>query len=131
MSNNVNVLSSIQKGDVVQTKNLQIVTRQGTKIDMDNPQISKIKSKEDYPNPGEQKQLYNDASIIFQELAAHEENDDFGQKTTNELIKLINKDESVTKLIDLMYNIKNTSSEDKWDKSICSLNQKINKMTTL
>ena len=69
---NVNVLSSVQKCDIVQTKNLQIVTWKGTNFGMDNTQISKIKSREDYPNPMEQKRLYNDASNIFQELAAHE-----------------------------------------------------------
>ena len=42
---NINLLSSVRKCDIVQTKNLQIVTRQGTKIGMENPQISKIKSK--------------------------------------------------------------------------------------
>ena len=80
---NVNVLSSVQKCDIIQTNKLQIVTKQGTKIRRDNPQISKIKSKEDYPNPSEQKRLYNDASNIFQELAAHEENDDSRNKITN------------------------------------------------
>ena len=64
--NNVNVLSSVWKYDIVQPKNSQIVTWQGTKIGIDNPQISKIKSKEDDPNPIEQKWLYNDASIMFQ-----------------------------------------------------------------
>ena len=53
--NNVNVLSSVHKYDVIQTKNLQIVARQGTKIGIDNLQISKIKSKNFYPNPIEQK----------------------------------------------------------------------------
>ena len=38
---NVNVLSCVQKNDVVNTKNLHIVTRQGTKIGADNPKISK------------------------------------------------------------------------------------------
>ena len=54
---NVNVLSSVQKCDVVRTKNLQIVTHQGTKTSMDNPKISKVKNKDDYPNPVIQKQL--------------------------------------------------------------------------
>ena len=106
-------MSSIQRCDVVQTKNLEIITRQGTKNGMDNPKISKIKNKEDYPNPAIQKQLYNDASNIFEELAAHEETDDSRQKIAKELIKLINTDDSVAKLIDLMYNLKNNSAEDK------------------
>ena len=62
---NVNVLSCVQICDVVRTKNLHIVTRQGTKIGGDNPKISKIKDKNEYPNPTKQKQLYNDASIMF------------------------------------------------------------------
>ena len=40
---NVNVLSCVQKHDVINTKNLHIVTRQGTKIGSDNPHISKMK----------------------------------------------------------------------------------------
>ena len=47
---NVNVLSCVQKHDVINTKNLHIVTRQGTKIRNDNPCISKIKEQNDYPN---------------------------------------------------------------------------------
>ena len=42
---NVNVLSSVKKCDVVRTKNIQILARQGTKDGMDNPQISKINNK--------------------------------------------------------------------------------------
>ena len=109
---NINVLSSVHKCDIVQTKNLQIVTQQGTKNGMDNPQIRKIKSKEDYPNPDEKK-LYNDASNIFKEVATHEENDDSWQKITSELIKLINNLDSDAKLIDLMYNLKTNFGEDK------------------
>ena len=91
---------------------------------MDNPKIRKIKNKEDYPNPAIQKKLYNDASNIFQELDAQEEIDDSRQNITKELIKLINTDDSVAKLIDLIYNLKNNYGEDKEAKSICSLNQK-------
>ena len=58
------------------TKNLQIVTRQGTKIDNDNPKIRKIKIKDDYHNPVIQKKLFNDASNIFQELVVQEVTDD-------------------------------------------------------
>ena len=51
MKNNVNVLSCVQKHDVLTTKNLHIVTRQGTKIGPDNPQVSKIKDTNVYPDP--------------------------------------------------------------------------------
>ena len=49
---------------------------------MDNPQISKIRNKDDYHNLAKQKQLYNDASNIFQEIVAQEETDDSRQKIT-------------------------------------------------
>ena len=69
---NVNILSCVQKHDVIHTKNLHIVTRQGTKIGNDNPCISKIKEKNDYPNPSKQKQLYKDASNMFKEFSRQE-----------------------------------------------------------
>ena len=74
--NNVSILSSLQKCDVVRTKNLQIIIQQGNFFSMDNPNIRKIKNKEDYPNHAIQNQLYNDASNIFQELVVQEVNDD-------------------------------------------------------
>ena len=52
---NFNVLSCVQKHDVMNTKNLHIVTRRGTKNGNDNPRISKIKENNDYPNPTKQK----------------------------------------------------------------------------
>ena len=48
---NVNDFLCVQKSDVICTKNLQIVTTQGTKTSSDNPRISEIKGKYDYPNP--------------------------------------------------------------------------------
>ena len=48
---NVNVLSCVQKHDVLTTKNLHIVTQQGTKTGPDKPQISKIKDTNFYPDP--------------------------------------------------------------------------------
>ena len=66
---------------------------------MDNPKIRKINNKEDYPNPVIQKQLYNDALNIFQELVAQEVTDDARQKMSQELINLIHNDNSIAKLI--------------------------------
>ena len=48
---NVNVLSRVQKSDIICTNNLHIVTRQGMKTRSDNPRISNIKDKNEYPNP--------------------------------------------------------------------------------
>ena len=73
---NVNVLSCVQKHDVIHTKNLYIVTQQGTKIRNDNPRIRKMKEKNDYPSPKKKKQLYNDASNMFQDFSRQEAVDD-------------------------------------------------------
>ena len=53
-----NVLSCVQKNDVINTKNLHIVTQQGTKTGSDNPRISKIKEKNVYPDPVKEKKMY-------------------------------------------------------------------------
>ena len=58
MKKNVNVLSCVQKHDVINTKNLHIVTWQGTKIGANNPRITKIKEKNVYPDPLKEKQAY-------------------------------------------------------------------------
>ena len=59
----------MQKHDVITTKNLHIVTRQGTKIGPDNPQISKIQETNVYPNPQHEKQIYKEATHVFQSIA--------------------------------------------------------------
>ena len=110
---NVNVLLSVQKCDFIATNNLQLVTRKGTKIGNDNPQIRKTKKKYDYPNLIIQKQLYNDASDIFQELASEEIINDNQQNMVQEIIDLMHKDNSIAQFIDLLYNIKNKSGADK------------------
>ena len=56
-------MSCVNKCDIIPTKNLHVVTRQGTKIGNDNPCISKIKNKDNYPNPIKQNKLYNDVRI--------------------------------------------------------------------
>ena len=54
---NVNFLSCVKKNDIIRTKNLHIVTRQEMKIGSENPRISKIKDKNEYPNPIKQKTI--------------------------------------------------------------------------
>ena len=70
---NVNVLSCVQKHDVLTTKNLHIVTRQGTKTGPDNPQISKIIDDNVYPDPMRGKQTYQEATHIFHDIAQQED----------------------------------------------------------
>ena len=86
---NVNVLSCVQKNDIINTNNLHIITRQGMKIGNDNPQISKIKEKNVYPNPVKEKQIYKYATNIFREFARQEEEEDNRQDIVKELIHLV------------------------------------------
>ena len=55
----------MQKNDVLNTNNLHIVTRQGTKTGNDNPWINKIKEKNVYPNPVKEKQIYKEETNVF------------------------------------------------------------------
>ena len=98
---NVNVFLCIQKHDVINTKNLHIVTQQGTKIGSDNPRIRKIKEKNDYPNLTKEKQLYKNATNIFKEFAWQANVDDSRRSTVNELICLVQEDKVVSQFIDL------------------------------
>ena len=66
---NVNVLSCVQKNDVINTNKLHIVTQQGTKTGSDNPRISKIKDKNVYLDPLKEKQTYKEATNLFKEFA--------------------------------------------------------------
>ena len=65
---NVNVLSCIQKHDIINTNNLHIVTWQGTKIGNENPRISKIKEKNDYPDPVKQKNYIKTQQMYLENL---------------------------------------------------------------
>ena len=66
---NVNVLSCVQKNDVITTKNLHIVTRQGTKTGLDKPRISKIKDTNIYLDPIKENQTYKQETHVFQDIA--------------------------------------------------------------
>ena len=70
--NNVNVLSCVQKNDVITTKNLHIVTRQGTKTGPDNPRISKITHTNTYLDPSTEQHTYQEATHIFLLILAHD-----------------------------------------------------------
>ena len=66
---NVNVFSCVQKNDVINTKKLHIITRQGTKTGNDNPRISKITEKTVYTDPLKEKQTYKEETNVFKEFA--------------------------------------------------------------
>ena len=121
---NVNVLSCVQKNDVITTKNLHIVTRQGTKTGPDNPQISKIKNTNAYPDPSREQQTYQESTHIFHNIARQEDTTNNRPSTLHQLIQIIQSDKLVAQFIDLLHTLKGTNSAEKQTKNICSLNQK-------
>lgn len=60
----------VPKSDVPNVKNLQIVTRFGTRTgyDKDRIELIKIIDKNDYPNSKKQKELFRNASKMFEEI---------------------------------------------------------------
>ena len=63
---NPNLLSNVPKNYVIKHKNLQIFTRQETKIGIDNTQVTKFPSKDcNYPQINQDKYVLNNASRIF------------------------------------------------------------------
>ena len=108
---NVNVLSCVKKNDVITTKNLHIVTRQGTKIGLDKPRISNIKDTNVYPDPMKEKQTYKQATHVFQDISRQEELDNSRPNTIHQLIQVAQIDKSVSQFIDLLHEIKGTNPE--------------------
>ena len=88
----LNILSSVPKKDVIKHKNLQIITRQGTKIDHDNTQVTNLRSKDcNYPQINQQKYVINNDSIIFEYITQEEDTQECRNKTLNGLFQLLTK----------------------------------------
>ena len=64
----VNILSCVPKGDVHSAKNLQIRTWCGTRTGYDKDKIEPINNieKNDYPNSQKHKDLFKNASKMFE-----------------------------------------------------------------
>ena len=71
---NVNLLSKVPKHEILNSKNMHIVTRQGTKIGEGNQNIIKVINKQRYyPNLSKHKEIVKDACRIIEELAKEED----------------------------------------------------------
>ena len=69
------------------------------------------------------KKTYKEETNVFKEFAQQEQAHDNRHNTINELIQLIQNDNSVSQFIDFLYEIKCNNSK-KQTKNICSLNKK-------
>ena len=68
--------------------------------------------------------IFNNVSKIFEELAHEEENEKSKNKTLNELLQLLTKEEVVSILTYLMYMARNNTSNEIFYKNLCFPNQK-------
>ena len=71
----VNSLSCVPRSNVNFSKNLQVITRCGTRTGFDKNTIAPIKhiQKNDYPNCQTRKELFKDAEKVFEEMIANED----------------------------------------------------------
>ena len=71
----VNNLLWVPKSDVHSAKNLQVITRCGTRTSYDKDITEPIKyiEKNDYPNCKKQKNLFKYAENVFEEITANED----------------------------------------------------------
>ena len=102
----VNTLSCVPKSNITDTKNLQVITRHGTKtgLDKNEPELLKITQKDDYPNIDKQKELYKDVEKVFQELLDNEEQ--YKSNTIKEILHLLSNEKATQRLVDVMSILK-------------------------
>ena len=80
-----NNLSCVPKSDVHSVKNLQVITRCGTRTGYDKDITEPIKhiEKNDYPNYQKHKDLFKDVEKVFEEITASENK----EQAKNHIIK--------------------------------------------
>ena len=110
---NVNHLLRVHKNDVLNTKNLQIITRQGTKIGEDKEKTSStFMQNHEYPNPRMQRQIFNDATQVFKELAIQQDNLEHQNTKVNEFRQLLSKEGVVRQLVNQLDMLKDQLQVD-------------------
>ena len=83
----INDLSRVPKNGVLNTKNFQIITRQGTKIGEDKGKsICTISQNHNYINHVMQREIFKGVSQVFKYLATEEDNLDHQTTKVNELL---------------------------------------------
>ena len=92
----VNNLSCVPKSDVHSVKHIQIITRCGTRTGYDKDTIELIKNieKNDYPNIQKHKDLFKNASKIFEEIVANEDKEQSKNHIIKEFLHLLTNEEA-------------------------------------
>ena len=84
---NVNHLTRVHRNDVVNTRNIWIITRQGTQIGDDKVKSNSIILQNyEHPNTKMQKQTFNHAIQVFKDLSIQEDRSYYQSTKVNELL---------------------------------------------
>ena len=111
-------MSCVPKSNITDTKNLQVITRQGPKtgLDKNEPDLLKIIQKDDYPNTNKQKELYKDAKKVLHELSNNEEQ--YKSNTIKEILHLLSNEKVAQRPVDVMSILKEEAYTPKITKNI-------------
>lgn len=117
---NVDLPSCVSKNELKCIKNANIITRNGTNTN--NIEISKAKdNNQEYPDVSLQNSIFKDATNVFEEISKSDVMVGNNNKSLNELLQLLTKEEAVAWLIDLLYEVRKSNTTGRIQKSICSL----------
>ena len=102
-------------------KNLQVITRCGTRTDFDKNTIEPIKhiEKNDYPNCQTKKELFKDAEKVFEEMTSNEDKDKAKSHIIKEILHLLSNEKSTQRLVDVLSMLKEESNSPRISKNIC------------
>ena len=114
----VNSLSYVPKTDMNYVKNLQVITRYGTRTRPDKNESEPIKciQKYDYPNCDKQKQLYKGAKKDFQEISTNKEKSK--SNAIKEILHLLSNEKVAQRLVNVLSILKEESKTPKITKNI-------------
>ena len=104
---NVDHLSRVHKKYVLYTKNLHIITRQGTRVGEEKEKnTSTILQNHEYPNHIMQQETFKNLTQVFKELATQKYKLDHENIKVNELLQLLLKEDAVCRLVNLLSMLK-------------------------
>ena len=97
-------------------KNLQVITRHGTKTGPDKIESEPIKciQKDDLPNCDKQKELFRDAENVFKEISAIEEQ--YKSNTIKEILHPLYNEKVAQRLVDVFSILKEETNTPKISK---------------
>ena len=120
---NVSHLSRVHRNDMVNTKNIQIITRQGTHIGDDKVKRNNtVLQNHEHPNTKLQNKTFNHSTQVFKYLASQEDRLEYQSTKVNELLQLLSKESVACRLVKLLNILKEKTQIDRSIKNVCKMN---------